>query len=285
MSSLPLIALSPCTIIRASGTDALRFLNGQLTNELNLATELQSIQAAALDAKGGLIAICWIRKSEDDYLIDAPLSLREELMDRLDRYLIADDVTLTDESDDWKLVHLLSETASSLSENNCIVTQANRFSCPGIDILSRERPQITGAEHLSQEQSEALRIERGIPAWDHELTTGILPPEAGLDETAISYNKGCYLGQEIISRMKRAQKKNRHLVQLEIDSGISPGTEFSHEDTRAGVITSITRRPDQNTDLALGFRSRKFEAQDNFSVAGANNDGTATVVRVVKKLA
>lgn len=263
MTDPTLISLSPCTIIRASGSDALRFLNGQLTNDVTLATSDQAIQAAALNAKGGLEAICWIRRSDDDFLIDAPLSLRAGLMERLDRYLIADDVILTDESDEWTLAHLLNVAHDAQAE---LTSKCSRFGLAGLDVLIKDFGNRPTLPALSEDQILDLRINNGIPAWDAELVVGMLPPEAGLQESAISYEKGCYLGQEVISRMKWAGKTNRHLIRLEVPSGIKSGTEFTSNGTVAGTITSVSTTSGGSESLALGFRKRKFEDQNHFDL-------------------
>jgi folate-binding protein YgfZ len=281
MTPPPLIPSTPCAVLRASGPDAFRFLNGQLTNDMVLATPETTLPAAALNAKGGLEAVCWVRKVGDDFLLDAPLALRETLMARLDRYLIADDLTLTDESDDWTLAHLLTEELS-VDLPDCFVTRSSRFGVPGLDLLSRKAVTLPDTRILSPEESETHRIAKGIPAWGKELTTGLLPPEAGLEATAISYEKGCYLGQEVISRMKWAGKTNRHLVQLELSENTAVPREFFHDGVAAGVVTSISPSVESPSVLALGFRRRKFENVAEFSLG---ESGGACQVRILTRLA
>ncbi|NNC90046.1 MAG: folate-binding protein YgfZ [Akkermansiaceae bacterium] len=259
------IALSPCTVLRLAGPDRVRFLNGQVTNDVRLASPTRAVFSAVLNAKGQLDAVCWIREHEDAYLLDAPRELRDDLFARLDRYLIADDVTLTDESDQWSLVHLPGAAPDDLAAGE-------RYACPrfdpesGVDGLTPAgassdppAPVMDAADLL------ALRVERGVPAWGAELVPGLLPPEAGLDANAISYEKGCYLGQEVISRMKRAGKTNRHLVQLEVPAGTTAPADLLHDGQAAGTITSVSPRANDGRSLALGYRKRKFEGATAFT--------------------
>ena len=259
-----LVPLHPRTILRVHGPDSLRFLNGQLTNKVELSHDGSCIPSALLNAKGLLEVFCWLRQLPDnEYLLDAPIELRESLPARLDRYLIADEVELSDESDHWVLEHHLGEPADGSSGGQRF--PADRFGESGVDVLwsvSDERP---SEWEINPDELERLRISRGIPAWGRELVPGMLPPEAGLDRSAISYDKGCYLGQEVISRMKRAGKTNRHLALFEVPAGTSPGPFFDGE-REAGELTSIA--PVRNGEAriqALGFRKRVVETQQIFS--------------------
>ena len=106
--TLPLqVPLSPRTVLRLSGPDRFRFLSGQVTQDVSLATETEAAYTCILNARGQLDAVCHIRVHEGSYLIDAALELRGHLMERLDRYIIADDVELSDESDAWAVTHLI----------------------------------------------------------------------------------------------------------------------------------------------------------------------------------
>lgn len=254
--------LSPCSVIRVSGPDSERFLNGQLTQKVELATRNEAVFSCVLNAKGGLDAICYVRAlGDNEYLLDAPLSLREQLLERLDRYLIADDVELHDESEQWHAHHVLSSERPA----NESAWQCPRLGTVGYDLFSRDSIDTSEFTLLPEEEVEARRIEAGAPAWDHELTPGLLPPEARLEERAISYDKGCYMGQEIISRMKRAGKTNKLLVGLKIPSGLSlPLTLIDPESEKvAGEVTSISpiaTEEDPAHTNALGYcRSKHLD--------------------------
>ena len=118
------------------------------------------------------------------------------------------------------------------------------------------------ADFGGTEIDEAVRIENGIPKWGAELTEGMLPPEAGLDATDISYNKGCYIGQEVISRIKSAGKVNRRLVKLAFQ-GEGEIAEIVDSDGKVcGEVTSVSG------EIGLGFLKRSAENETELFVAG-----------------
>lgn len=252
-------------IVKVDGPDAARYLNGQITNDITLADSGETITACLLNAKGGMEAFVYLRKFENAYFIDAPVSMRESLMARLDQYLIADDVTLTDVSEDYFINHVLEELKGPMC------SAANRFGVPGTDILD------TQEADLSPGTFETLRILNGIPKWPNELFPGLLPPEAGLEESSISYEKGCYTGQEVISRMKRAGKVNRSLVKLLLYQPLIPTkSRLIVDGKEAGMITSVTRHEGQ--EIALAYLKRKFEDAREFEVVSPSSEdviGTA----------
>jgi folate-binding protein YgfZ len=121
---------------------------------------------------------------------------------------------------------------------------------------------IAEAEIPNAGLNERERIEQGIPRWGAEITEGMLPPEAGLDRTDISYNKGCYIGQEVISRIKSAGKLNRRLVKLSFEGEGKLG-EFSNAEGKAcGQVTSV------EGEIGLGYLKRSAEAETEFWIEG-----------------
>lgn len=226
----------PCCRIRVKGPDAERFLNGQVTNDVALLGDGRIIDACLLDAKGKLQFFIHLHQEDDDFIVQGPAGLAPEIMARLDRYLIADDVELIDES--------MDETAYLIVPN------------------------------------ETSRILQGIPRWPNELFPGLLPPEAGIEDRAISYQKGCYTGQEVISRMKRAGKTNRHLVKLSFNKPLVPtGCKLLVDGKEAGFVTSVASHVGEG-EIGLGYRLRKFEEATTFDLASPSSGeviGQATV--------
>ena len=268
-----LLPLPGQTILSLRGADRLRFLNGQVTNDVRSVSGAACVQAAVLDAKGRLEAVCHIREIHDAYLVDAPPCLRELLPARLDRYLIADEVEIADLTGTWHLAHVLGTEAPGIP--GVFSFPVDRFGVPGIDLLSPAafRPDLP---ELDPVEIEGLRIRHGIPLWPHELHPGIFPAEAGLDRTAVSFDKGCYLGQEVVSRMKRAGRTNQHLVLLAVPSGTMVGTPLLHDGKEAGGITSVS--PVAESDglhLAIAYRRRQQEHVTTFKLPS----GTAKVHR------
>ena len=280
-----ILSLAPRSFISLQGPDAQRFLNGQLTNDIRVVSESRCIYAAVLNAKGQLDAVCHVRMVDDRYLLDAPAELGEALVTRLDRYLIADQVELSPVTDTWHLAHLVGMHPDELQPelpDTTRIASVNRLGVDGHDLLS-PAPLDLAVPVLTPDQAEALRIGHGVPAWPSELAPGLLPPEAGLDATAISYDKGCYLGQEVISRMKRAGKTNRHLVQFFVPAGTPAGSTILADQSPAGTVTSVSPIScGEGRTKALGYRRRKSEKITTFRLAtpdGRDLPGPATVLK------
>ena len=222
------------TRILLTGSDRIRYLNGQITNQVEGLAEGQSRYAVITNHKGQIEADLHYAHdpTRQGLVIDAHISLQESLVTRLDRYIIADDVTLQDITDESQAIHVVGGSTeappplSHLEASGTLLLVTNRFGVLGWDLWlpsALDRQPLTdtlpalGFPQLTTQAVESHRIARGIPAWGHELTPGLLPPEARLENRAIHYQKGCYIGQEVISRMKSAGKVNRLLVTLQTE--------------------------------------------------------------------
>src|SRR5437016_13670761 len=211
--------LSARTKFRIAGTDRFRFLNGQITNDLRKASETVAIEACVLNAKGKMNAHIFVGAHGECFVVDAEQELCETLRARLDRYVIADDVQIEDVSDQFSLFHVLSEE-SPTPEHGRIVS-VRRFAEPGWDIWSDAALHDAVWQQLSSAfgfvdpaVAEVMRIEQGIPRWGSELTEEIIPIEANLEQRTVDYEKGCYIGQEVISRIKMSGQTNKRLCGL-----------------------------------------------------------------------
>lgn len=213
-------------VLEFSGPDAVRFLNGQVTQDVRKAIASDvPLPSCVTDAKGKLQFRIWIGKGKVDgsVLVYCDKEMLDDLEARLTRYLIADDVEVKNVSDEI-----------SISD----------ITIPNAGLSERER------------------IEKGIPRWGSEITAGMLPPEAGLDLTDISYNKGCYIGQEVISRIKSAGKVNRKLVKIAFEGEGKLGEFTNAEGKVCGEVTSVAG------DIGLGFLKRSAEEETDFSIEG-----------------
>lgn len=204
------------------GPDTVRFLNGQLTQDVRLVSSSKKvIPSCVTDAKGKLQFRIWLVEGESSESVI--VLCREEdtsdLENRLTRYLISDQVE--------------------------VINRSGEFSVTDFGGL-------TITEHQ--------RVSQLIPKWGFELYPGILPPEAGLDQTDISYNKGCYIGQEIISRIKSAGKLNRKLTKFTFNSNAVLGEFHDFDGNLCGEITSIS------AELALGYLKKGFENTKRFRI-------------------
>ena len=257
--------------LRITGADALRFLNGQISNDLRKATGNFAIQASVLSAKGKLNANVFISVDADSFVLDADPEVRQELPARIERYIIADDVQIEDVTDRFAIFHVTGEITPVPFRPSRTV-QANRFDCSGWDIwseraeLERVRQELAATFVFCDEEcAEVFRIEQGIPRWGRELTDQIIPTEANLEATSIDYSKGCYIGQEVISRIKMSGQTNKRLCGLISISGIAlqAGMRLVSSEgdgKEIGWITSAARSPRLEKEIALGYVKRGFNS-------------------------
>jgi folate-binding protein YgfZ len=241
------------TLLEFNGPDAVRFLNGQITQDVRrVAGGKISLPACVTDAKGRLQFRVTLTEGPGGVLWVAGLAEWAELLEaRLTRYLIADDVEVTDRSSGYSLVHFISSQVEAPPE--VIVRESNRFGVAGVDWWV-PAGQVIDHPAMDAAAIEALRIAHGIPVWGAELREGMLPPEALLELTDISYNKGCYVGQEVISRIKSAGKVNKRLTRLSFDAN-APIVPTLMENG-AGEITSVSPIAADGLRHALGYVKR-----------------------------
>jgi folate-binding protein YgfZ len=254
--------------LRVTGNDRLRFLNGQITNDARKAGEAVAVEACVLNAKGKINAHIFVSAAPEWFWIDVDPELREALPARLERYVIADDVQIEDVTDRWSIFHVLSRTEPSL--NDCRIVSARRFVEPGWDIWADttvhddvSQQLLSTFDLVDSAAAEIMRVEQGIPRWGRELTDEIIPIEANLEERAVDYEKGCYIGQEVISRIKMSGQTNKRLcglislddIPLQTGMRLASTTEKGKQ---AGWITSATRSKKIEKEIALGYVKRGF---------------------------
>lgn len=260
--------LSARAKFRLAGSDRERFLQGQISNDVRLAREDATLFACVMTVKGKMCADIFIRAEPDAYGVDAEAELRESLAARLERYIIADDVTLEDITDATGLFHVIEphELGILPVELAPLVRRArsNRYGREGLDLfapssLAGPLRAWLGAGELSAAALELLRISECVPRWGHDLAGDTIPVEAGLEDRAISYTKGCYIGQEVISRIKSVGRVNHHLRRLRAAFPLRAGEALQAEGRPAGEITSAVLVPDSGHWLALGYLRTGFE--------------------------
>ena len=250
--------LSPRALWRLTGPDAARYLNGQVTNDVLRLPEGQACYAAVCTAKGRMEGDVAIALLSGEFYLDADPVLRESLGARLEKYLIADDAAFEDVSDLWSLSHVFGATPPPAPNDGFVIAHA-RFGLPGHDVwMANPNPLIVGPV-VEADVIEILRLEQGIPRWGAELGPNTLPPEAGPRMlAAISYTKGCYVGQETIARLKSVGHVNRSLVFLRSGSAAfpAPGTKLKQGDHEVGSVTSSGYSPRLEKGIALGYAQR-----------------------------
>lgn len=246
---MPAISLSR-TVLEFRGADTVRFLNGQLSNDVRKLTAAAALQACVMTAKGKMNGNVWLTRLPDRIRVDGPPEIGESLAARFERYIISDDVTLTDVSTDWKMEHRWGATAPSGA------VASRRFGIDGFDVWL-PADVASSPDLLSPDDAEAFRIEQGIPLWGRELDENTIPVEAGLD--CIDYHKGCYIGQEVISRLKSIGHVNRHLVRLlgPLPSALTRGLALEFGGQPVGIVTSAAASLALPNTVALAYLKRQ----------------------------
>lgn len=246
-------------LIEVSGKEAIQFLNGLVTNDIAKLSDDAQISAAFPNAQGRLIAVVRVIKKEDKFLFETEEATRETVFNNLFRFTYAGDFYVEDLSDNYRYFEI-SDSEFKISNSECITFQT-KF---GINIFVpndaaeelfnqlKER----NAVEISDELDEILRIENGIPKYGVDMDDTTIVPEIGLPEM-ISYQKGCYIGQEIIARIHfrgHVAKQLTGLIFDDTNAAVQPNDELkSLEDKNAGRITSVTFSPKLDKKIALAF--------------------------------
>ncbi len=218
----------PACWLRVTGSDSANFLQGQFTNDLRQLMPGKCVYGLWLNVKGKVVADSFVVAGPgEERWIGSYFSTAAVIRDRLDRFIIADDVVVEDETDVWAAVTVFGAEAAERARRQRERLGGSGFIFPGrrdgsehvewvfpVDAVARVRAAFAEATELGAADVEQRRIEAGIPAVPADIGSGDLPNEAALEEAAISYTKGCYLGQEIMARLKSMGQVRRRLVRV-----------------------------------------------------------------------
>ncbi len=205
--------------MRVAGPDAEDFLQRMLSNDVSAAP----CEALLLTPKARVIApVVVVRREPDDFLLLTEPGLGEAVRSTLLRARFAAKVEI--EPEEHRSVVVLGPNGDGIPNAD--------YGEPAAELLDTDLEPTLAADDL-----ERLRIEAGRPIWGKEIDDSILPAEAGLDGTHVSFTKGCYPGQEPIARLRHRGKVNRRLRVLEVESA-EPGDELRYEGKTVGRVTS-----------------------------------------------
>ncbi len=241
-------ALAGLGRIRVTGADRLRYLNGQTSNDLRKLQAGEAMSALVLTAKGKLCAPVRIWSEGDALIVETVAGLVETLATRLERYAISDDVSFdpVESISGW---HVLGQTAEGL--------KVSRLGTPGFDVSAPPE----GIEEFTSDEVERIRVLRGVPAWGSELDEDTLPQEARLEIAAVDFHKGCYVGQEVVSRLRSVGRVNEILTLFQGEISLPAGRRIwnlvDSQGGKAGRITSVA--PLSPPFAALGFASTRSQ--------------------------
>ena len=264
--------LNERTRVRVTGADRLRYLNGQLSNDLRRLVAGEAMPALLLTAKGKLCADVYVWIDGESIIVEADVSLEETLPARLERYAVSDDVAFELLAPATERCHVFGSVSAGRDG-----VQIRRLGVEGVDVASPPND----LRKAGRDEVELLRIERGLPRWGSELSEDTLPQEVGLDRIAVDFNKGCYVGQEVVSRIHSVGRVNRHLCGFVGDCDPSLAGASVLVDSggrRSGRLTSAAFHPELRKTVALGFLHGQ-PAESSFALQDESGACLGTVER------
>jgi tRNA-modifying protein YgfZ len=247
------------------GADAAEFLEGQLTNDIEALESECGCYAALLDRKGHMQAdMRVLRLGTGDLWLDAEPEAAATVERHLRMYSIGRDVEIEDVSGQWSILSVIGPAAFQLTGTSPLYPEYTQrfYEREGIEILavatdlgvdlivraerSRELRELLarrGTAEVTEAAAEILRVESGRPRFGREMTTATIPQEAGIAERAVSFTKGCYIGQETVARLHYKGKPNRHLRGLRLDSPVEDGGAITLGDRDVGRVGTAVISP------------------------------------------
>jgi len=280
-----------------SGGEAAEYLQGQLTNDVEAIGPGEGLYAALLDRKGHMQGDMRVLRPGEgpDLLLDTEPEALDAVRRHLGMYKIGRDVDVVDVSAGRALLSLIGPRAveiagsAALPENFCeeVTVAGARVlavgTAGGIDLIfeAQARQQVTdallgaGAAEVSPEAAEILRIEAGRPRFGAEMGTETMPAEAGIVEQAVSFTKGCYIGQETVARLHYKGKPNRHLRGLKLSGTAQAGDAVLFGDKEVGRLGGAGVSPAFGP---IGLAILRREAEPGGTVAVGEDGVTAEVV-------
>lgn len=265
-SSAGVRALSELAVIRVTGDDAREWLNGQITNDVREPRPGSATYALVVDLRGRIVADLHVLDEGESFSLVVPREVREALVEHLDGYVIMEDVEL---EPDARAVLTVQGPEAGAVVGEREAWPSDRLGEGGRDLLLAP-DELAGVEAELIAAAEALgggsvteggwhlgRLRGRVPRFGPELGPTVYPQEAGLDATAVSFAKGCYVGQEPIVMLKHRGKTPRKLCRLSSEgAALAAGAELSGGGRVVGALTSVALDPDSGRWLALAYVKR-----------------------------
>ena len=288
-----------------TGADRRSFLNGQVTNEIEALAPGHGVYAAFLTHKGKMLGDVRVLETGEELLLDTERVALQALFDLVRRFSIGYDVQLHKRTVERGMLSLIgpssddvvraaSATPPPAAEHahaaDTIAGAQVRLvrTATGVDVIceTEATPAVltalrdAGARTVDAAAAEVVRVEAGVPRYGVDLDDSVIPQEAGLNARAVSFTKGCYVGQETVARLHYKGKPNRHLRGLRLSADAEPGTALTLDDAdgrEVGRLGSVAHSP-VHGPIALALVRREAELGDTVRVG---EDGvTATLVEL-----
>jgi folate-binding protein YgfZ len=271
--------------LRLTGGEAADYLQGQVTNDVVALAPGTGLYAALLNHKGKMLADMRVLRGDDFIWIDAEPEALPALVRNVSMYSIGRDVRHEDVTASHAILSLIGPEARPHLDNpppaeEHAFTQGEHglyvSTDLGVDVICAAADAAAvrdalGIEPVSEEAAECLRIESGRPRFLYDVGTDTIPQEAGLNERAVSFTKGCYVGQETVARLHYKGKPNRHLRGLRLSEPATRGDEIRLGDRVVGEVGSTAVSPELGP-IALAVIRREAEPGAVVSVGEADSD-------------
>lgn len=301
-----------------TGADRVRFLHGQVTNDINALRPGTGCYAAVVNVKGRMEADLNVYCLEEELLVDFEPGLSGSLARRLERFIVADDVQVVDVAPLYGLLSVQGPTAELVfrrlsffqtipsapfhfrKQTDAGVGEVYLMNQPRLGTLGFDLFVPLGARDLFLEKLtaaarpeggclagweafETARIEAGIPRFGADMDGTSFPQECGLEARAMSYSKGCYIGQEVLNRIHTMGHVNRTLCRLRIVSERfekpAAGDKLFQDGKEVGYLTSSAQSPKLGGWVALGYvRTGVQKPGTELVLRTAVGDRTARIV-------
>jgi folate-binding protein YgfZ len=282
-----------------TGSGAKEFLEGQVTNAVETLNSGQGAYAAFLSPKGKMLGDLRVLDLGDELFLDTERSALQDLFNLIRRYKIGYDVEVHKRTLERGLLSLIGPEARAVAGAEEL-PEAEHVNAPaevagirvrpvatdaGVDLICDAADTVAlaaalrarGAVDADEATAEVLRVEVGRPRYGIDLDETVIPQEAGLNERAVSFTKGCYVGQETVARLYYKGKPNRHLRGLRLSAPAAHGDELRLGEKVVGKIGTAAASPKYGP-IALALVRR--EAEPGTTVAVGTNATTAEVVEL-----
>jgi folate-binding protein YgfZ len=300
-----------------TGADRARFLHGQVTNDIKRLRTGEGCYTAITTAKGKMESDLNIYALADELLLDFEPGLTEKISQRLDKYIVADDVQVVDVTPHYGLLtvqgpkaHAVVEALQIFKESPAQPFQSVKISDATLgEIYLMNQPRLgergfdlfvptnslgavadkliaaaksVGGRACGWNAFEIARIEAGLPRFGVDMDESNLPLECGIEARAVSYNKGCYIGQEVINRIHSIGHVNKELRGLRLANDLqtlpAKGDKLFQDGKEVGYVTSAVKSAALNANIALGYVRREANAPGTKLILRSTPDETAALI-------
>ena len=278
-------------IVRLRGADRITWLQGLVTNDIAAIQPGQRVYSAYLTPQGRMITDMWVVAISDSLLLDIPASLSAPLATRLDGLIFAEDVQIDDVSGELAVFQLFGSTPAEGIATALVADDTYGIGSHAAYVSLAELPSFLASSspapaEVTLDTLDILRIEAGVPRFLVDMTDETIPLEAGIEDRAVSFTKGCYVGQEIIVRVttRGGGRVARKLVGLVAPGTAAPlpvGSTLYAGDRAVGRITSSVFSQRRGDVIALGYAHRDFAEPGTSLEIDANGERRPVILHAL----